>query len=66
MRTIPINVEGLPRPVIEAVEALARMVEALRRDSVEKTDERPHVELPVWPGKVIGPLTRDEIYKDVD
>jgi len=60
MKTI--SVEGLPDPVVRSLEA---MVHTLRDEigNAEKPQER--VEFPVWPGKVLGPLTREEIYKDV-
>jgi hypothetical protein len=55
-----INVEGLPEPVARAIQA---MVQGLR-EQLAKDDIKKPTELPVWPGMVIGPLTRDEIYDD--
>ena len=63
MKTIELNVEGVPEPFVHAVK---KMLEDLREQLRAGEDERPPVELPVWPGKVIEPLTRDEIYEDVD
>jgi len=60
MKTI--DVEGLPKPVAEAV---ARMVETLRKQWEGPREPRRRVELPIWPGKVYGRLTREEIYEDV-
>jgi 4'-phosphopantetheinyl transferase EntD len=56
-----INVEGLPEPVARAVQA---MVQALREQLAHDQQKAPR-ELPVWPGTVIGSLTREEIYDDV-
>jgi hypothetical protein len=56
-----INVEGLPEPVARALEA---MVQALR-EQLAKDQKKEPGELPVWPGTVIGSLTREEIYDDV-
>jgi hypothetical protein len=56
-----INVEGLPEPVARA---LAAMVQALREQLAKDQKTEPR-ELPVWPGTVIGSLTREEIYDDV-
>jgi hypothetical protein len=63
MKTIELDVEGVPEPLVQAVK---KMVETLREQFRGNEGERPPVELPVWPGKVIGSLTRDEIYEDVD
>lgn len=63
MKTIELDVEGVPEPFVQAVK---KMVDTLREQFQDKESERAPVELPVWPGKVIGSLTRDEIYEDVD
>ncbi len=60
MKTI--SVEGLPEPVAEAV---VRMVETLRSQFAEKPESPTRVDLPRWPGKVFGNLTREEIYEHV-
>jgi hypothetical protein len=57
-----VNVEGLPEPIAAAV---VQMVETLREQFVEPRKPRNPVELPRWPGKVLGNLTREEIYADV-
>ena len=57
-----IDVEGLPEPVVQAVE---RMVDALRDQFRDEAGARPKVKLPTRPGKVYGRLTREEIYDDV-
>ena len=56
------SVEGLPEPVAAAV---VQMVEALRSQFAGAPGARKAVELPSWPGKVLGNLTREEIYRDV-
>lgn len=57
-----INVEDLPEPVARALEAVVRTL----REQLQSADERrPRVKLPVRPGKVLGHLTREEIYGDV-
>jgi hypothetical protein len=56
-----INVEGLPEPVARAVQA---MVQALR-EQLAKDQKKEPGKVPVWPGTVIGSLTREEIYDDI-
>ena len=58
MKTV--NIDGLPEPVAAAV---VQMVETLRCQFTAKSESRPRVELPRWPGKVLGNLTREEIYE---
>jgi len=59
-----INVEGLPEPIVRAVEVMVQALrEQLTKEQKEETKEPP--ELPVWPGTVIGFLTREEIYDDI-
>jgi hypothetical protein len=55
-----VNIEGLPEPVAEAV---VKMVETLRRQFTTGSEPRPQVELPRWPGRVLGNVTREEIYE---
>jgi hypothetical protein len=57
-----IDVRGLPDPVAHALQA---MVQALRDQLRTTRDQRQRVDLPAWPGKPIGKLTREEIYDDV-
>ena len=58
MKTV--SIDGLPEPVAAAV---VQMVETLRCQFTVKLEPRPRVELPRWPGKVLGKLTREEIYE---
>ena len=60
MKTI--NVEGLPEPIARSLEA---MVAAVREEMHNEDKPRERVELPVWDGMILCPLTREEIYKDV-
>lgn len=60
MKTV--NIEGLPESVAEAV---VKMVETLRSQFTAKSESRPPVDLPRWPGKVLGSLSREEIYEHV-
>jgi hypothetical protein len=57
-----VSVEGLPGPVAAAV---LQMVETLRAQFTGPREPCHPVELPRWPGKVLGNLTREEIYADV-
>jgi len=61
MKTI--NVDNIPEPVVRAMEAV---VQTLREQFQDTGKPRPRVELPVWPGKIIGSLSRTEIYQDVE
>jgi hypothetical protein len=54
--------EGLPEPVADAV---ARVVETLRKHLSAHPQPRRRVELLVRDGTVLTPLTREEIYRDV-
>lgn len=60
-----IDVGGLPEPFVKAI---AAMVECLRRQPAdsEKGPPTKPVRLSTWPGKVLGQLTREEIYDDRD
>ena len=60
MKTI--NVDNIPEPVVRAMEAV---VETLREQFHDFEKPRYRVELPIWPGKVIGSLSRTELYQDV-
>ncbi|MFW6163442.1 MAG: hypothetical protein ACODAJ_11790 [Planctomycetota bacterium] len=46
------------------VEALEALVAALRQELGRDGRSGARVELPAWPGKVFGTLTREEIYED--
>ena len=56
-----INVKDLPEPVAQAI---AMIVDTLR-EQLRADDRKNPVHLPVWDGKPIGTLTREEIYDDV-
>lgn len=56
-----ISVEGLPEPIVRAIEA---MVQALRAQIGHGEPTQP-VELPLWHGTTRGVLTREDIYDDV-
>jgi hypothetical protein len=56
-----VSTEGLPEPIAQAV---AIMVETLRNQFLAKPQDRPRVDLPAWPGKVMGNVTREEIYEN--
>jgi hypothetical protein len=60
MKTI--NVDNIPEPVVRAMEVV---VQTLRQQFHDAEKLRPRVDLPVWPGKVTGNLSRTEIYQDV-
>jgi len=60
MKTI--NVDNIPEPVVRAMETV---VETLREQFHGVEKPRHQVELPIWPGKIIGNLSRTEVYQDV-
>ncbi len=60
MRTI--DVDGVPEPIVRSFEAI---VETVRHEFKQAEKPRGRVELPRWPGKVLGALTREAIYEDV-
>jgi len=62
MKTIELDVEGLPEPLVQAIR---NMVDALREQWNGKGDTRRPVDLLIKDGKVLTPLTREEIYEDV-
>ncbi|MEX2140586.1 MAG: hypothetical protein WD894_15090 [Pirellulales bacterium] len=57
-----IDVKGLPEPFARAVRA---MVETLRQQLEPEEKPRRRVKLAARPGRIIGNLTREEIYEDV-
>jgi len=57
-----INVEGLPEPIARSLEV---MVQAVREEISNAVKPRDRVKLSMKKGNVIGPLTREEIYRDV-
>ena len=54
-----INLEGLPEPVVRGLEIV---VEMARNLSQGHKDHQKNIDLPHWPGKVIGPLDRETIF----
>lgn len=60
--TKAINVEGLPQPVTHILEL---MVQTLKNQLHKTTQHQKKIDLPSWPGKPLGKMTRDEIYDDV-
>jgi hypothetical protein len=56
-----ISLKDLPEPYARAIHA---MVETLRHQLITEVKPRPPVELPTWPGKVIGSLRREDLYSD--
>lgn len=60
MKTI--NVDNIPEPIVRAMETV---VETLRQQFHDTEKPRHPIELPVWSGKVIGNLSRTEVYQDV-
>lgn len=60
--TKAINVEGLPQPVTYILEL---MVQTLKNQLDRAPLAQKKVDLPTWPGKPLGKMTRDEIYEDV-
>ena len=60
MKTI--NVEGLPEPIVRSLEV---MVQAVREEISNAEKSRERVKLSIKKGDVLGPLTREEIYRDV-
>ena len=59
MKTI--NVDDIPEPIVRAMESV---LETLRQQFHDADKPRHRVELPDWPGKVIGSLSRTELYRD--
>jgi hypothetical protein len=57
-----IDVHDLPEPVARAIQA---MVEELRRQLGPAAPKKQGKELPRWEGRVLGSLTREELYDDV-
>jgi hypothetical protein len=55
-----IDVRDLPEPQAKAI---ADQVAYWRRYLAAKK-RRPPVEIPIWKGRVLGRLTRDELYDD--
>ncbi|MEX0718953.1 MAG: hypothetical protein WD066_20330 [Planctomycetaceae bacterium] len=63
MKTI--DVEGLPEPVAQALHQVVRTLrEQMHAPREARKPEGRPVQLREWPGKVIEPLTREEMYDD--
>ncbi len=60
-----IDVDGLPEPVAEALQLVVRTLRQQYGVSRPQRTERRRIELPRWPLKPIGRLSREEIYEDV-
>jgi hypothetical protein len=58
-----ISLEGLPEPVVRGLEIV---VEMARNLSQGHKDHPKKIDLPLWPGKVIGPLDREAVYGDTN
>ena len=58
-----IQVDGLPPELVHTLRAMVQVMKAqLRRQEGQPRRElRP---LPAWPGDVIRPLTREDLYSD--
>lgn len=56
-----IDVRDLPEPIAQV---LRTMVDTLRDQLRGHEPARQKIKLPVWPGKVIGSLRREELYDD--
>ncbi len=58
-----IEVDGLPPDVVRTLRAMVQVMKAQLRRPEEPAgrEVRP---LPAWPGDVIRPLTREDLYRD--
>ena len=65
MKTL--NIEDLPEHVARALENMVRALcdQFGKNQEKDKDKKKEKRELPVWPGTVIGRLSREEIYDDV-
>jgi len=63
MATRAIDLQDIPEPIAQAIEA---MVNTLREQIKATQNGQKHpVTLPIWQGKPLGELSREEIYDDV-
>jgi hypothetical protein len=60
----PLNVEGLPEPIVRGLEVIVEMARKLTGKKASPP-RREHVKLGVRKGTVYGKLTREEIYDDI-
>jgi hypothetical protein len=63
MRTI--DVHDLPEPVARAIETMVQSLRDQARAEATKPSVSESVQLPAWPGTVLGTLRRGDIYDDV-
>jgi hypothetical protein len=67
MATRAIDLKGIPEPVARGLEVVAEMARNLASPKPAKPKRRKRVKLtPVKGGRVLTPLTRNEIYADDD
>ena len=58
-----ISLDGIPAPVARAIEVVVQMTRRLT-DNSKNERGGPAPELPRWEGRVIGKLSRRELYDD--
>lgn len=61
-----IDVSGLPEPLADALRKMVQTLRARLPGNGQQMGIEPKHEvcLPVWPGKVIGSLKREDLYGD--
>ena len=59
-----IDVAELPEPVAEAIAAVVKTLQQQFSKTTVSTKPTSETELLVRPGKVLKPVTREEIYED--
>jgi hypothetical protein len=62
MRTI--DVHDLPEPVAKAIELMVETIRSQVAADKNGQDRSINIEIPAWPGTIIGRLRRAEIYDD--
>lgn len=58
-----ISLDGLPKPLARAIEAIVEMAHRMA-GSVKRAPDATPRDLPRWEGRVLGDLSRREIYDD--
>ena len=58
-----IDVQDLPEPIVRALVSVVTTIRGQLRREQKHAERRQS--LPVWPGTVTQPLSREEIYGDV-
>jgi hypothetical protein len=67
MATRTLDLKGIPEPVARGLEVVAEMARTLTRRKAVQPKHRKKVQLTlVKGGRVLTPLTREEIYTDDD